>query len=220
MGATATIVKKSKIFPPIHRLVIPVLGLNIEIVGAPFFRVWPRSGAKTTYPAARSAYPSADSFYSIFLYDNPTSSGGETNRIWGKNSPDSYTTCWGKSSFYLATRLVQIELVNALSNLLACPPQEHSNQWYREFSTIGLTRKSEFRITGKRDGMSRCQVLCLSAKNSAISRFLPHPQPSISSHSVLLFRSGDKDWDLRMDGMIDTEKRMCSGCSFNDMTYM
>lgn len=45
--------------------------------------------------------------------DNPTSSGGETNRILGKISPDSYTTCWGKFAFYCATRLVQIELVNA-----------------------------------------------------------------------------------------------------------
>ena len=59
-------------------------------------------------------------------------------------------------------RLVQIELVNALSNLLACPPQEHSNQWSREFSTIGLTRLSQFRLTSNRDGMSRCQVPCLS----------------------------------------------------------
>lgn len=27
-------------------------------------------------------------------------------------------------------------------------------------------------------------------------------------------------WDWRMDGMIGTERRVCSGCSFNDMTYI
>lgn len=95
---------------------------------------------------------------------NPTSSGGETNRILGKIYPDSYTTCWGKSAFYCATRLVQIELVNESEANLVCLPQEHSNQWSREFSTIGLTRLSQFIITSNRNGMSRCQVLCLSAK--------------------------------------------------------
>lgn len=92
--------------------------------------------------------------------DNPTSTSGETNHILGSLRPRIPIPT--REANFIFIVLVQIELVNALSNLLACLPQEHSNQWSREFSTIGLTRLSPFRLTSNRDGMSRCQVPCLS----------------------------------------------------------
>lgn len=126
-----------------YRLVIPVLfwdSILILIVGAPVFRVWP--GAEQRQPILLLRVPTP--FYYIMLInsDNPTSSSGERNLILGK--PRIPIPLRQILFLLCCARLVQIELVNTLSNLLACPlpgpltVSKDENQALRHLQSISI----------------------------------------------------------------------------------